>query len=51
MLGIYGFDFFRMLVPDLLHEFELGNWKAIFKHLIRLIYALHPDAIHCINEK
>jgi len=29
----------NMLVVDLLHEFELGVWKALFTHLIRLLYA------------
>jgi len=28
-----------MLVVDLLHEFELGVWKALFAHLIRLLHA------------
>ena len=28
-----------MLVPDLLHEFELGVWKSLFTHLIRILYA------------
>ena len=28
-----------MLVVDLLHEFELGVWKALFTHLIRILYA------------
>ncbi len=28
-----------MLVVDLMHEFELGVWKTIFTHLIRLLYA------------
>lgn len=31
-----------MLVVDLLHEFELGVWKAIFTHLIRILYAAAP---------
>jgi len=31
-----------MLVVDLLHEFELGVWKAIFTHLIRMLYAAAP---------
>ncbi|KAJ3568500.1 hypothetical protein NP233_g5674 [Leucocoprinus birnbaumii] len=30
-----GFDYHRMFVPDLLHEFELGTWKAAFTHLMR----------------
>jgi len=28
-----------MLVVDLMHEFELGVWKAVFSHLIRILYA------------
>jgi hypothetical protein len=32
-----------MLVVDLMHELELGVWKAILKHLIRLLYAVAPD--------
>ena len=31
-----------MLVVDLLHEFELGVWKALFTHLIRVLYAAAP---------
>jgi hypothetical protein len=31
-----------MLVVDLLHEFELGVWKAIFTHLLRILYAAAP---------
>lgn len=26
-----------MLIPDFMHEFELGVWKALFKHLVRII--------------
>ncbi|KAF8955383.1 hypothetical protein BDZ97DRAFT_1926897 [Flammula alnicola] len=29
----------QMLVIDLLHEFELGVWKALFTHLIHLLHA------------
>ena len=32
-----------MLVVDLLHEFELGVWKTLFIHLIRLLYAAGKD--------
>ena len=28
-----------MLVVDLMHEFELGVWKALFAHLIRILAA------------
>lgn len=36
------FDLSRMLVVDLMHEFELGVWKALFAHLIRILYAAAP---------
>jgi hypothetical protein len=26
-----------MLVVDLMHEFELGVWRAIFIHLLRIL--------------
>ena len=29
-LFTFGFNFFSLFVPDLLHELELGVWKAIF---------------------
>ncbi|GJF00863.1 hypothetical protein PsYK624_171650 [Phanerochaete sordida] len=32
-----GFDIFQILVPDLLHEMELGVWKALFIHLLRIL--------------
>lgn len=35
-----GLDPFRMLVVDFLHECELGTWKALFTHLVRILYAL-----------
>ncbi|KIL59478.1 hypothetical protein M378DRAFT_131528 [Amanita muscaria Koide BX008] len=34
-----GFDISRLLVVDFLHEFELGVWKALFTHLIRILHA------------
>ena len=40
-----------MLVPDLLHEFELGVWKAVFAHLIRILYAAGGDLIQELNRQ
>ena len=36
-LSALGFNLFLMLVVDLLHEFELGVWKAVFIHLLRIL--------------
>ncbi|KIO28459.1 hypothetical protein M407DRAFT_22354 [Tulasnella calospora MUT 4182] len=30
-------DFFQFFVPDILHEFDLGVWKAFFTHLVRIL--------------
>ena len=39
-----------MIVADLLHEFELGVWKAVFTHLLRILYAHGNDMIQSLNE-
>ncbi|KAJ3535522.1 hypothetical protein NMY22_g6451 [Coprinellus aureogranulatus] len=38
-LSTTGFDIFATLVVDLLHEFEIGVFKALFIHLIRVLDA------------
>ena len=38
-LACLGFNLFCMLVVDLMHEFELGVWKALFIHLLRILSA------------
>lgn len=30
-------NFFQFFVPDILHEFDLGVWKAFFTHLVRIL--------------
>ncbi|KAH9924456.1 uncharacterized protein B0H18DRAFT_1105032 [Fomitopsis serialis] len=46
-----GFNFYSLFVPDILHEFELGVWKAIFIHLLRILYAEGKDRIQIVNER
>lgn len=40
-----------MLVVDFMHEFELGVWKAIFTHLLRILYAHGDDVVQILNER
>ena len=40
-----------MFVVDLMHEFELGVWKAIFTHLLQLLYAQGGNGISKLNER
>lgn len=34
-----------------MHEFELGIWKAIFIHILRLLVALGGDAIQEFDSR
>ncbi|KAL0566510.1 hypothetical protein V5O48_015503 [Marasmius crinis-equi] len=47
----FGVNFYQMLVPDILHEFELGVWKAVFTHLLRILCCLGGDSIQKLNAR
>ena len=47
----FGFNFFKMLTVDLLHEFELGLWKDLFAHIIRILESLGPEKVQTFNER
>ncbi|RDX43849.1 hypothetical protein OH76DRAFT_1300052, partial [Lentinus brumalis] len=47
----FGFNFYSMYVPDLMHEFELGVWKSTLAHLVRLLHAFGGDKIQRFNER
>ncbi|KZT33115.1 hypothetical protein SISSUDRAFT_993397 [Sistotremastrum suecicum HHB10207 ss-3] len=47
----FGFSLFVMLVVDFMHEFELGVWKALLTHLIRMLFTLGPSVIATLNER
>ncbi|KAF4622074.1 hypothetical protein D9613_008985 [Agrocybe pediades] len=46
-----GFNFYEMFAPDLMHEFELGVWKATFTHLIRILHAKGGESIQILNQR
>ncbi|KAF7335684.1 GLOBIN domain-containing protein [Mycena venus] len=46
-LAAHSFNFYSMFVPDLLHEVELGGWKSLFAHLVRILQA---EGEHLIDE-
>ena len=39
-LSQFGFDIHSSLLPDLMHKVELGGWKALFIHLLRMLESL-----------
>ena len=40
-----------MFMVDLMHEFELGIWKAVFMHCIWLLTGLESGTIHELNQR
>ncbi|KDQ51528.1 hypothetical protein JAAARDRAFT_199000 [Jaapia argillacea MUCL 33604] len=42
---------FKLFVPDFLHEWESGVWKAILTHLIRLLHSVKGEKIGEFNAR
>ena len=40
-----------MLVPDFMHEFELGIWKALFMHLVHILVSYGDGTIQEFNRQ
>lgn len=40
-----------MIVPDLLHEMELGVWKSLFIHLLRMLEYLGEGKVHELDRR
>ncbi|CAK5267132.1 unnamed protein product [Mycena citricolor] len=45
VLAEHSFSVFQILAPDLMHEVELGTWKALFTHLLRILEALDSTQV------
>ena len=46
----YDVNHWKMFAPDMMHEFELGVWKAILIHLLRIVIAEGGNAIQKLDE-
>jgi hypothetical protein len=50
-LGSLGFNFYQMLLVDLLHEFVLGVWKALFIHLLRMLVSYNKALVNELDRR
>ncbi|KAG2740831.1 hypothetical protein P692DRAFT_20689050, partial [Suillus brevipes Sb2] len=50
-LSSFGFNMFIVLVVDLLHEFELGVWRMLLIHLLRILCAFNKELIHELDRR
>ncbi|THV01338.1 hypothetical protein K435DRAFT_793413 [Dendrothele bispora CBS 962.96] len=49
--GEYGFNMFKLITNDILHESEVGEWKRIFTHLVRILEAFDGNNSTSILNK
>ncbi|KAF7800284.1 hypothetical protein EIP86_011532, partial [Pleurotus ostreatoroseus] len=50
-LACFGFNFYSMFTSDVMHEVELGWWKQIYMHILRILEALGGQRIYIFNDR
>ncbi|EGO28346.1 hypothetical protein SERLADRAFT_413311 [Serpula lacrymans var. lacrymans S7.9] len=50
-LGPFGFNVYSILVVDLMHEFELGVWKSIFIHLLKILECVNTCPVDTLDMR
>jgi len=50
-LSKLGFDMFSIFPVDLMHEVELGVWKALLIHLFRILEADNENHLHDVDKR
>ena len=50
-LADFAVNFYDLFAPDIMHEFELGVWKGVFKHLMRLLERQGQSAVEEFNSR
>ncbi|KAJ3019699.1 hypothetical protein NUW54_g12 [Trametes sanguinea] len=47
----FGFNIYRTLVPDVMHEVELSVWKSTLTHLVRILVAQGASTVNIFNAR
>ncbi|TFK84680.1 hypothetical protein K466DRAFT_496118 [Polyporus arcularius HHB13444] len=50
-LSEFGTNCYELFAPDLMHEFELGVWKGVFNHLMRILAVRGRRHINEFNRR
>ncbi len=40
-----------MLLPDLMHEVEIGGWRTLFIHLLRILQSIDERLINELDRR
>ncbi|KAJ3753135.1 hypothetical protein EV360DRAFT_74757, partial [Lentinula raphanica] len=47
----HNFNIFKLIPVDELYEFELGKWRDVFVHLLRILQDLKDDSLTILDER
>jgi hypothetical protein len=47
----YGLDHYRMLAIDFMHEFELGVWRSVIQHTIRILFVQGEEVVREFDRR
>ncbi|KAJ3508461.1 hypothetical protein NMY22_g16610 [Coprinellus aureogranulatus] len=50
-LSAHGLDVHELIAVDILHEVEIGVWKSLFIHLLRILDLVDPVLINTLNHR
>lgn len=50
-LARFGFNLFTIFPVDLMHEIELGVWKSLLIHLLRILEAVDENLLHDLDRR
>jgi hypothetical protein len=50
-LSQFGFNFYDIFVVDLMHDFELGGWRALLIHLLRILDLLDGNLLMELDRR
>lgn len=50
-LASFQFNMFPTFVVDLLHEVEIGVWRSLFIHLLRILECIDPTLAHTLDRR
>lgn len=45
------FSLYRLFVVDLMHEFELGDWRSLLIHLLRMLDTLPSSRLDELDQR
>ncbi|KAJ3556338.1 hypothetical protein NM688_g2089 [Phlebia brevispora] len=50
-LASFGFNVYAMFAPDVLHEFELGVWRTLFIHILRVLNGIDKKLLAELDRR